>query len=130
MATKQTLEAQLLKLNATIETERGRYRAAVSAAIDAVLGEYGLTLADLTSETTQENAAKAKFVKEANAEKAKGPKGIKTKSNGATRKKYVRVPKYKDPASDATWSGMGHAPHWIKDAKNRDKFLIAQPAAE
>jgi DNA-binding protein H-NS len=34
--------------------------------------------------------------------------------------------KYVDPATGATWSGRGRAPHWIAD-KNRDDFLI-QPS--
>lgn len=33
--------------------------------------------------------------------------------------------KYRDPATGATWSGRGRAPHWILD-KNRDDFLIAE----
>ncbi|MCP3720725.1 H-NS histone family protein [Paraburkholderia sp. CNPSo 3281] len=32
--------------------------------------------------------------------------------------------KYRDPASSATWSGRGRAPNWIRDARNRDRFLI------
>jgi len=32
--------------------------------------------------------------------------------------------KYQNPESGETWSGRGRAPAWIKDAKNRDKFLI------
>jgi DNA-binding protein H-NS len=31
--------------------------------------------------------------------------------------------KYRDPASGATWSGRGRAPHWIA-GKDRDDFLI------
>jgi DNA-binding protein H-NS len=33
------------------------------------------------------------------------------------------IARYRDPASDATWSGRGRAPHWIV-GKNRDDFLI------
>lgn len=33
-------------------------------------------------------------------------------------------PKYRNPGTGDTWSGRGRAPAWIKDAKNRDKFLI------
>lgn len=33
--------------------------------------------------------------------------------------------KYRDPQSGATWSGRGRAPNWIKDAKNRDRFLVS-----
>jgi len=32
--------------------------------------------------------------------------------------------KYQHPETGETWSGRGRAPAWIKDAKNRDKFLI------
>ena len=32
--------------------------------------------------------------------------------------------KYQNPETGDTWSGRGRAPTWIKDAKNRDKFLI------
>ncbi|VWC19124.1 DNA-binding protein [Burkholderia arboris] len=34
--------------------------------------------------------------------------------------------KYRDPKTGATWSGRGRAPAWIKDAKNRDRFLIQE----
>ncbi|WP_028221587.1 H-NS histone family protein [Paraburkholderia oxyphila] len=33
--------------------------------------------------------------------------------------------KYRDPQSGATWSGRGRAPNWLKDAKNRDRFLVS-----
>ncbi|ABK13649.1 H-NS histone family protein [Burkholderia cepacia] len=35
------------------------------------------------------------------------------------------APKYRDPKTGATWSGRGKAPHWIADAKNRNRFLIS-----
>lgn len=34
------------------------------------------------------------------------------------------APKYHNPKTGETWSGRGRAPAWIKDAANRDKFLI------
>lgn len=33
------------------------------------------------------------------------------------------APKYRDPATGATWTGRGKAPKWI-DGKNRDEFAI------
>ncbi len=36
------------------------------------------------------------------------------------------APKYRDPKTGATWSGRGRAPAWIKDAKNRSRFLISE----
>ncbi|MDR5736254.1 MULTISPECIES: H-NS family nucleoid-associated regulatory protein [Caballeronia] len=34
--------------------------------------------------------------------------------------------KYRDPKTGATWSGMGRAPGWIANARNRDRFMIEQ----
>jgi DNA-binding protein H-NS len=34
------------------------------------------------------------------------------------------APKYRDPATGATWTGRGKAPKWIAD-KDREQFLIA-----
>ncbi|CAG9269817.1 H-NS histone family protein [Paraburkholderia caribensis] len=41
---------------------------------------------------------------------------------------YVRgpqAPKYRDPATGATWSGRGRAPAWLAGVKDRMAFLIA-----
>ncbi|SDI70891.1 DNA-binding protein H-NS [Paraburkholderia steynii] len=41
---------------------------------------------------------------------------------------YVRgpqAPKYRDPATGATWSGRGRVPAWLAGAKDRTAFLIA-----
>ncbi|CAG9242123.1 H-NS family nucleoid-associated regulatory protein [Paraburkholderia caribensis] len=46
----------------------------------------------------------------------------------ATAGNYVRgpqAPKYRDPATGATWSGRGPAPAWLAGAKDRTAFLIA-----
>lgn len=34
------------------------------------------------------------------------------------------TPKYRDPATGKTWTGVGRAPAWIAAAKDRSKFLI------
>ncbi len=34
------------------------------------------------------------------------------------------APKYRDPKTGAMWSGRGKAPHWIANARNRDRFWI------
>ncbi|WGS45179.1 H-NS histone family protein [Burkholderia sp. JSH-S8] len=33
-------------------------------------------------------------------------------------------PKYRNPKTGETWSGRGRAPEWIRNVKNRDRFLI------
>lgn len=54
--------------------------------------------------------------------------GFKPKGQAAVKAKAKVEPKYRDPASGATWSGRGRAPAWIKEAedkgKSREKFLI------
>jgi len=34
------------------------------------------------------------------------------------------APKYRDPATGATWTGRGKAPTWIRDAADRSAFAI------
>jgi DNA-binding protein H-NS len=50
---------------------------------------------------------------------------VARKSSGPAR---GGVPKYKDPATDKTWTGMGKPPAWIAGAPDRNAFLIAQGA--
>jgi DNA-binding protein H-NS len=40
-----------------------------------------------------------------------------------------QAPKYRDPASGATWSGRGPAPAWLASAKDRNAYLIDKSAA-
>ena len=46
--------------------------------------------------------------------------GVRT----STAKGTTVAPKYKDPATGATWTGRGKPPRWIAD-KDRTQFLIA-----
>jgi DNA-binding protein H-NS len=52
------------------------------------------------------------------------PDDLVTKRKRGPNKKKA-VAKYQDPATGATWSGMGREPGWIK-GKKREKFLIAE----
>lgn len=60
--------------------------------------------------------------------KKRGRKSAPASTNGATRAPRASVhdvaPKYADPKTGATWSGRGRAPAWIRDVKDRSKFLI------
>jgi DNA-binding protein H-NS len=124
-----SIDAKLEKLQTRIIEEKARYIGAVRLAVEDLLSAYGLTFLDLALEADQtkhvkvvKGAAKvvkaaAKVVKAKPAKKAAKP----IPGNG----KGTYPPKYRDPASGATWSGRGHAPSWIKDAANRDAFLIS-----
>jgi DNA-binding protein H-NS len=41
-------------------------------------------------------------------------------------RKGTGIPKYRDPKSGKTWTGMGKPPAWISSARSRDGFLIDQ----
>ena len=42
----------------------------------------------------------------------------------AARPATAGTPKYRDPATGKTWTGVGRAPAWIASAKDRSKFLV------
>ncbi|WP_429254027.1 H-NS histone family protein [Paraburkholderia sp. GAS334] len=75
--------------------------------------KHGLTTADIE--------AKAKARREASALSGRAANG-KAKSAGAAKGKLP--PKYRDPKTGATWSGHARPPAWIKNVKDRTKFLI------
>ncbi|BCG02429.1 hypothetical protein PPGU19_069970 (plasmid) [Paraburkholderia sp. PGU19] len=59
--------------------------------------------------------------------------GVTAPNKAAKVGKYVRgpqAPKYRDPATGATWSGRGRAPAWLAGAKDRTAFLIEGGAGE
>lgn len=47
----------------------------------------------------------------------------------AVRKRQPVQPRYRDPATGATWSGRGRSPAWI-DGKDRSQFQIAPPTVQ
>jgi DNA-binding protein H-NS len=58
---------------------------------------------------------------------------IKGTASGRPAKKAAAAskggtPKYKDPATGKTWTGVGKAPAWIAGATDRTPFLIASEA--
>ncbi|ACA94693.1 H-NS histone family protein [Burkholderia orbicola] len=97
MATYKELKAQAEALAEKAEAAR---RAEMQSTIDDIrtrVAEYGITEKDIFG------ARRGKLAKQ----------------------KMVPVEaKYRDPKTGVTWSGRGRAPAWIKDAKNRNRFLI------
>lgn len=58
------------------------------------------------------------------AEYSLTPEQVFSRSNGKKDPKRGPKPaKYRDPASGATWSGMGREPLWMK-GQSREHFLI------
>ncbi|RKU00206.1 DNA-binding protein [Burkholderia sp. Nafp2/4-1b] len=98
MATYKELKAQMDALAEKAEAARIAEFQAVVDDIRAKIAEYGITEKDIFG-TRRGRPAK---------QQAKAPTEAK----------------YRDPKTGATWSGRGRAPAWIKDAKNRNRFLI------
>jgi len=110
MATLQSIQAKIAKLQAEAEAITKKKSASVIADIHALMAEHWITMDDLGS---------------ALGGKKRGSKMAMTSASDKTASNA----KYRDPKSGATWSGHGRAPGWIASAKNRDKFLIDGSAA-
>lgn len=109
MATLESIEAKIAKLQAQAEAITKKQSAGVIAQIQSLMAEHGITMEDLGSAYS-------------------GKKGSKMAMRPASAKRASNA-KYRDPKSGATWSGHGRAPGWIAEAKNRDKFLIDESSS-
>ncbi|MDR5855717.1 H-NS family nucleoid-associated regulatory protein [Caballeronia sp. LZ062] len=109
MATLDTIEARIEKLQAQADALKKKRAVGVVAQIHSLMSEYGLSLEDLGSTSDGRKV---------------GGKAATKNSSG----KSPSVAKYEDPKSGATWSGHGRAPGWLANARNRDRFLIDNSA--
>ncbi|SEB09688.1 H-NS histone family protein [Paraburkholderia sartisoli] len=113
MATLEQIQARLKKLQAQADALIARKTQVAVNQIRELMLKHGLTTADIE--------AKAKARREAKALSGRSANG-KAKLAGAAKGKLP--PKYRDPKTGATWSGHARPPVWIKDVKDRTKFLI------
>jgi len=96
MTTVAQLIAQKEALEAQIEAARKAEISEAVTKVKALVAEHGLTAQDIFG-------------------------GAKRGRKAGTR--AAVAPKYRDPASGATWTGRGKAPKWIAD-QDRSKFVI------
>lgn len=105
---KSAIEGMKLEL----ERRRADELAAVVVEIREKMDQYGLTVADLGFTAAERAGARARS---------------RGRAVGEDRRSAV-APKYRDPASGATWSGRGRMPVWLAEAvgsgRSRDEFLI------
>ncbi|MEZ2349807.1 H-NS histone family protein [Caballeronia sp. RCC_10] len=109
MATLDSLQAKIAKLQAQAQAIAKRQSTAIIAQIHSLMNKHGISVEDLAA-----NLGSKKAVSNASTK-------VPSRKSGA-------VAKYRDPKSGATWSGHGRAPGWIASAKNRDRFLIENSA--
>ncbi|MYN40345.1 H-NS histone family protein [Duganella sp. FT109W] len=95
MSTYQDYQKQIAELQAKAEAARRTEVSEAKAKIQAIMNEYGLTVADISGSAKQT---------------PKAPR------------KPVEV-KYKDEATGDTWTGRGRAPKWLA-GKDKDDYLI------
>lgn len=112
MATYAQLQKQIEQLQKQAEKAREAEKAQLIARLRESIEASGITAEELFG-------APAKPRKVAAAKKAPRERA----------RSSVGVPKYRDPKSGKTWTGIGKPPAWIATAKDRSRFLIEQPAA-
>lgn len=101
------IQKEIEALQAQASSARHREISEVVARIKEAITTYGLTAADLGLRGSGRPVGR--------------PAGAKTVRKVAS----AGVPKYRDPKSGKTWTGHGKPPNWIKDARDRNTFLIA-----
>jgi len=95
MSTYQDYQKQIAELQAKAEEVRRTEVAEAKNQIQAIMGQYGLTLADI---------------------------GGASKQAHKLPRKPVEI-KYKNQATGDTWTGRGRAPKWL-EGKDKSQYLI------
>ncbi|WP_434667229.1 H-NS histone family protein [Paraburkholderia sp. A3BS-1L] len=112
MATLDAINLKIAKLQKQAATIAEKQTSVGLTKIRDLMQKHGLTVADIEG-----------FVA-----KRRGRKPGTTLAKAAAKAPRAAVhhvaPKYADPKTGATWSGRGLAPLWIRDVKDRSKFLI------
>ena len=112
MVTLDAINSKIAKLQKQAATIAEKQSSVGLTKIRDLMQKHGLTVADIEG-----------FVA-----KRRGRKPGTTLAKAAAKAPRAAVhhvaPKYADPKTGATWSGRGLAPLWIRDVKDRSKFLI------
>ncbi|BCQ22389.1 H-NS histone family protein [Caballeronia sp. NK8] len=113
MTTLEKIQARMKMLQTQAEAIVAKQAQAAVDQIRELMLKHGLTTADIE--------AKAKAKRDAKA-------GGRTAANRGVKAPIVskgKLPaKYLNPKTGETWSGHARPPAWIKDVKDRTKFLI------
>ena len=118
MATLEQIQARVKKLQAQAETLIAKRAQAALDQIRGIMLKHGLTTEDIEARAKARREHARAATRHAGNGKAKA---------AATKGKLP--PKYRDPKTGATWSGHARPPAWIKDVKDRSKFLIDAASA-
>jgi DNA-binding protein H-NS len=111
MVTLDAINSKIAKLQKQAATIAEKQSSVGLTKIRDLMQKHGLTVADIEG-----------FVAKRRGRKPGALAKTAAKAPGAVV--HHVAPKYADPKTGATWSGRGLAPLWIRDVKNRSKFLI------
>jgi DNA-binding protein H-NS len=123
MPTLEQIQAKMKKLQAQAESLIAKRAQSVLNDIRSLMEKHGLTTGDIESHvgTKKRVGRPAGSTTKAATKKGTGKPALAVKS---------KLPaKYRNPKTGATWSGWARPPEWIKDVKDRSKFLI-DPSAD
>lgn len=115
MATLEQIQAHMKKLQTQADALIAKKAQAAVDQIRELMIKHGLTTADIE--------ARAKVKRDANAATGRVA-NVKIVKPAASAKGKL-PPKYRNAKTGETWSGYARPPAWIKDVKDRSKFLIA-----
>jgi len=113
MPTLEQIQAKLKKLQAQAEALIAKRAQSVLNDIRKLMDEHGLTTADIDAHSS---------TRKPRGRPAGTTSKAKSKEKAAANAKLPA--KYRNPKTGATWSGWARPPLWIKDVKDRTKFLI------
>ena len=115
MATLEQIQAKLQKLQAQADALVAKNSSAVIEKIRQLMAQHDLSIADIEAHT-----GKAK-----GGAKRGGKPAVAATEKPAASAPGKLPPKYLNPKTGETWSGHARPPAWIKNVKDRSKFLIA-----
>ncbi|BBQ00399.1 hypothetical protein BSFA1_55270 [Burkholderia sp. SFA1] len=113
MATLEQIQARMKKLQAQAEAIVAKNAQAAVDQIRELMLKHGFTTADIEAKAKARRDAKARGGALSN-------QGVKA----STVSKGKLPAKYRNPKTGETWSGHARPPAWIKDVKDRTRFLI------
>ncbi|WP_281175916.1 H-NS histone family protein [Paraburkholderia acidipaludis] len=112
MVTLDAINLKIAKLQKQAATIAEKQTSEGLTKIRDLMHKHGLSIADIESFVGKKRGGKT------------GTSGAKAAAKTPHVNVHHAAPKYADPKTGATWTGRGRAPAWIRDVKDRSKFLI------
>jgi DNA-binding protein H-NS len=128
MTTLDQLQSRIAKLQKQAEDLMRKKASSVVADIRKLMTEHGLTTADIAANTAAPKTGAKRGPKPGFKRAGKSATAAPTKK-AASQTKGKLPAKYLNPKTGETWSGWARPPEWIKNVKDRSKFLIAGASA-